>query len=34
VRYAVEGYGVFSCVIGGMIDKMRSAGVVAVIMLV
>src|SRR5271156_5220085 len=25
VRYAVDGYGVLSCVIGGMIDRMRSS---------
>jgi hypothetical protein len=25
VRYAVDGYGVFSCVIGGMIDRMRNS---------
>jgi len=30
----VDGYGVFSCVIGGMIDRMRSADVVSVVMLV
>jgi hypothetical protein len=30
VRYAVDGYGVFSWVIGGMIDRMRrAAGMVA-----
>jgi hypothetical protein len=23
VRYAVDGYGVLSCVIGGIIDRMR-----------
>ena len=23
MRYAVDGYGVLSCVIGGMIDRMR-----------
>jgi hypothetical protein len=34
VRYAVDGYGVFSCVIGGMIDKMRSEEVASVVMLV
>src|SRR6202022_2368878 len=34
VRYAVDGYGVFSCVIGGMIDRIRSADVVSVVMLV
>jgi len=32
VRYAVDGYGVFSCVIGGMIDRMRGADVVSVVM--
>src|SRR5271168_4040115 len=25
VRYAVDGYGVLSCVIGGMIDRMRTS---------
>ena len=33
MRYAVDGYGVFSCVIGGMIDKMRSADVMFAAML-
>jgi len=33
VRYAVDGYGVFSCVIGGMIERMRSAEVRSVVML-
>src|SRR5262245_53054974 len=30
VRYAVDGYGVFSCVIGGMIDRIRMAASVMV----